>query len=56
MPDIIVLPTYGKILAFSSQKVVFKVQVSPVTMRRLGSTNLIRDICGTRTNEFRKKI
>ena len=32
------------------------VQVSPVTMRRLGSTNLIRDIRETRTNEFRKKI
>ena len=31
------------------------VQVSPVTTRRLGSTNLIRDIRGTRTNEFRKK-
>ena len=32
-----------------------KLQVSPVTTRRLGSTNLIRDIRGTRTNEFRKK-
>ena len=31
------------------------IQVSPVTTRRLGSTNLIRDIRGTRTNEFRKK-
>ena len=30
-------------------------QVSPVTTRRLGSTNLIRDIRGTRTNEFRRK-
>ena len=27
------------------------IQVSPVTMCRLGSTNLIRDICGTCTNE-----
>ena len=32
------------------------IQVSPVTTRRLGSTILIRDIRGTRTNEFRKKI
>ena len=32
------------------------IQVSPVTMRRLGSTNLIRDIRGTRTNEFRKNL
>ena len=28
-------------------------QVSPVTMRRLGSANLTHDIRGTRTNEFR---
>ena len=28
-------------------------QVSPVTMRRLGSTYLARDIRGTRTNKFR---
>ena len=34
---------------------LLQLQVSPVTTRRLGSTNLIRDIRGTRTNEFRKK-
>ena len=31
----------------------FEILVSPVTTRRLGSVNLIRDICETRTNELR---
>ena len=42
----------NKILTKISESTV---QVSPVTVRRLGSTNLIRDIRGTRINEFRKK-
>ena len=36
-------------------KIVFTIQVSPVTTLGLGSTNLIRNIPGTRTKEFRKK-
>ena len=35
--------------------ILCQVQVSPVITRRLGSTNRIRDIRGTRTNEYRKK-
>ena len=34
---------------------ILMIQVSPVITRRLGSTNRIRDIRGTRTNEIRKK-
>ena len=41
---------------FKDEKTKSNVQVSPVITRRLGSTNRIRDIRGTRTNEFRKKI
>ena len=35
---------------------ILKLQVSSITTGRLGSTNLIRDIRGTRTKEFRIKI
>ena len=47
--------THGKTELHYNNVITKPLQVSPVTTRRLGSTNLIRDIRGTRTNEFRKK-
>ena len=32
------------------------IQVSPVTMHQLGSTNLFHDIRGMRTSEFRSMV
>ena len=45
----------GKEVYIKGETSCLEILVSPVTTRRLRSTNLIRDIRGTRTNKFRKK-